>query len=41
MDDGSKNDGKFTANGKDPKRIRNVLKTQAASGCKCNREPGT
>ena len=36
----SKHEGKYAANGKDPKRVSAVLKTQAASGCKCNRQSG-
>ena len=37
----TKHEGRYAANGKDPKRVNAVLKTQAASGCKCNRESGT
>ena len=40
-DDASAQEGKYVANGKDPQRVRSVLKSQkAASGCKCKKQSG-
>lgn len=33
-----KDDDKYVSNGKNPDRIRKVLKSQTSSGCKCNRQ---
>lgn len=40
LDTESKQEGKYATNGKDPKRIKAVLKSRAASGCKCKQESG-
>lgn len=36
--DRTENDSAYAKNGKDPKRIKHVLKNKQTSGCQCSRE---